>query len=292
MINNSRENSSVDMHTHSTASDGSLNPTQLIRLAKEAGISAVALTDHDTIEGLAEAGFAAKEYDIDFVPGIEISCDFEDRVFHILGLFVDYTSPILIDTLTDLVSNRDKRNHQLISRLSEFGINIEYDHVNRIAGNSVVGRPHFAQAMLKKGYVRSINEAFTEYLGMGRKAYIPKKRLTAKEGIELINQSKGIACLAHPMVYPFEGTDQFKNTILILRHFGMRAIEVYYSEHTPDQTKFIERVAGDFNLLSSGGSDFHGGNIHPENKIGTGVNRNLNIGRDIYLKLREAAAGG
>ena len=281
-MNSSSEQGLVDLHAHSTASDGMFSPRSLVRLAKETGLSAVALTDHDTLEGLEEANYEANKCGIDFVPGIEISCDFGDQVFHILGLFIEFNNPLLNKTITELLRNRENRNYLLIDRLKELGIDIRLDDLRRLSGNSVIGRPHFAQSMLENGYVNSIEEAFTSFLSKGKKAYIPKKRLTAEEGIRLIDHAKGISCLAHPMVYPYSSTEIFRKTIETLISFGLQAIEVYYSEHSEDQIRFLERIARDYKLLISGGSDFHGGNIHPDNKLGSGIKGNLNIKRDIY----------
>jgi predicted metal-dependent phosphoesterase TrpH len=276
----------IDLHTHSTASDGSLSPIQLVDLAKSIGLSALALTDHDTVEGNAEAIAEADKQNLRFVPGVEISCDFRKEAIHILGYWIDYRNSILRHTLKELVQYRTQRNHLIISKLQALNIAITYEEVSAIAGNEVVGRPHFAQVLVNKGAADSVKDAFNRFLAPGKSAYVPKKRLSAKQGIELILQAKGFPCLAHPGQYDYVGEEVLKQGLRELIGYGLQGLEVYYSTHTAEQTGLFLKFAEQFDLAVSGGSDFHG-DTKPEVKLGSGVNGRLKVPYELLKGMEE-----
>ena len=176
----------IDLHTHSTASDGSFTPAELVQEARRLGLKGLALTDHDTAGGNPEAMAEAARQGIRFVPGIEISCDYQDKAIHILGYWIDFRNSTLNETLKQVIDYRNRRNLILTERLRELGISMIYEEVAQVAGNEVVGRPHFAAVLVKKRVVSNFREAFDKYLGKGGLAYIPKRRLTAAEGLQLI----------------------------------------------------------------------------------------------------------
>jgi len=275
----------IDLHTHSTVSDGTLTPEELVRFAYKCGITALSLTDHDTAEGNFAAGRAADDVGLDFIPGIEISCDYRDGNIHVLGYWIDPDNQQLRNISARLIEYRHQRNHKIVERFHGLGILLEYVDIVEIAGNDVVGRPHFARALIDNGYAGSIAEAFDIYLGQGKKAYVPKIRLTPAEGIELISQAGGIPVLAHPNQYPFGTSNELKTALIELKTRGLRGIEAYYSTNTPDQTGFYLQIADELDLAVSGGTDFHGG-IKPDVEIGTGIGNNLNLGYDIVRKLK------
>ena len=275
----------IDLHTHSTASDGSLAPGELVREAVKLGLCALALTDHDTVNGNLEAAAEAEKYRLNFIPGVEISCDFSKNILHILGFWIDFDNVNLKQTLSELVDFRTNRNLLITNRLNELGVDIAYDEVQTIAGNEVVGRPHFAQLLVKKGAAASFQDAFDRYLARGKSAYISRKRLTASEGIGLIVGAGGLPCLAHPGQYNINDTTDFKSLIAQLIDEGLQAIEVYYSDHSAEETAFYRQIAEDYNLAISAGSDFHG-QAKPGVKLGSGRNGNLNIGVEVLEKLQ------
>ena len=275
----------VDLHTHSTVSDGSFTPSELIREAVRIGLKAIALTDHDTVSGNDEAAAEAENLNFTFVPGVEIGCDYTNAIFHIVGLWINLHNEKLRLTLDDLVNFRTNRNHYIIEKFHNLGIDIEYEEVQAVAGNEVVGRPHFAQVLFKKGVVSSYQEAFEKYLGRGKKAYMDKKRLTVNEGIELIISAGGIAILAHPSEYCLTNEAKIRSVLSELSNAGLGGIEAYYSTHSTVQTSLYIKIAAEYNLAVSGGSDFHG-KIRQGIELGSGLKNNLHIGWNVYQELK------
>src|SRR3954469_7467116 len=234
----------VDLHSHSTASDGTFAPADVVRLAKESGLVGLALTDHDTIAGLAEAAAAAKELGIDFLPGIEISCEVpKPATMHMLGYGVDIHSQPLKELTSQLMAGRDDRNPRIIKRLNELNVAITMEEVEQAAGGGVIGRPHIAAVLLRKGYVSSIKQAFDKYLGQGAPAYFDRDRPTPKRGIELIRQSGGVAVLAHPVQLRTENDAQLERTIKDLVDLGLAGIEVIHSDHDASLVEKYSRLA-------------------------------------------------
>ena len=278
----------VDLHCHSTASDGTFAPSKVVALAVASGLSALALTDHDTIGGVSEAAEAARKAGIDFLPGIEISCDVpRPATMHLLGYGVDPQSPILHDLTRRLVQARDDRNPRIIQKLNELGVAITMPEVETEAGGEVVGRPHIAAVLLRKGYVTSIKQAFDEYLGQGAAAYFDKERLTPRQAIGLVNESGGIAVLAHPVQLRTENDAQLERIFKDLKDVGLDGLEVIHSDHDAALVQKYTKLADRFGLLKTGGSDFHGTN---KKDIRLGVANGRRIPREFFDALVERLA--
>lgn len=260
----------VDLHCHSTASDGTLAPTEVVRLAKQRELTALALTDHDTIGGVVEAAEEARKMGLDFLPGIEISAEFpHPGTMHILGYGVDPQSKTLGDLTRQLLEGRDSRNPRIIKRLQELGIAITMEEVEQEARKGapadvnkplVVGRPHIAAILLRKGYVSTIKQAFDKYLAPGGLAYFDKERLSPRQALEMIRASNGIPVLAHPVQLRTENDAQLERIIKDLLDLGLMGLEVIHSDHDAALIEKYSALADRYKLLKTGGSDFHGTN--------------------------------
>ena len=243
----------IDMHIHTTASDGMLTPEEVVDWAVKKKIQAIAITDHDTISGVAKAIQYSKIYrNFVVIPGIEISCSYNDEDVHILGYFIDYKSPELKYMVDKFKIHRENRGEKIVKKLKEIGLHIEYKEVKKITPNNVVGRPHIARVLIAKGYVDNMNEAFDKYLKKGTIGYVKKYKFSIKEAIDLIHNVNGIAILAHPGLLKKEET--FKNIIKM----NIDGLEIYHSKHSERQKNEYEKIAVENNLLITGGSDCHG----------------------------------
>jgi hypothetical protein len=273
----------IDLHTHSTASDGSYSPTDLIRYAKTKGIRALALTDHDCADGLQEAMAAGKETGVEVIPGVELSAKFPNGTMHVLGLFVNPSDPIFLQQLAVLQEARSQRNPKMVKKLQDLEIKITYDEVVAASGGGQVGRPHFARVLMEKGYVKTIGEAFEKYLKNGGPAYVEKERFSPEECITLIHKAGGVAILAHPLTLglPFEQMDELLERLTTA---GLDGMEVYYSVHTPEQTTQYEQLASKWGLVATGGSDFHG-EYKPKIDLGVGTG-NLQVPYSVLEELK------
>jgi 3',5'-nucleoside bisphosphate phosphatase len=247
----------IDLHTHSTASDGSLSPDDLVIYAKRKGAAAISLTDHDTIEGLGTALAAGKELGLEVIPGLEISAQFPGGSMHILGYYIDPSDPKLNRELDRLQEARRERNPKIIKKLQSLGFPISYDQVQAIAKGQI-GRPHIAQTLFHMGAVSSIEEAFQKYLTKGAPAYEEKLRFSPQEAISMIIQAGGIPVLAHPFTLNYSSLRDLKGIVEKLKDDGLKGIEVIYSEHTSDQTRDYFSLVTELELIFTGGSDFHG----------------------------------
>ena len=248
----------IDLHTHSTCSDGTFLPAEVVKLAKEKGISAIALTDHDTLDGLPEAIEAGKKYGVEVITGIEFSVN-ADTEMHMLGLNFNIDCPSIRAVLDEMIIEREKRNHIVIEKLAELGMYITIEDILAEATSRVTGRSQIAKAMMKKGYVSSLQEAFHEYLYFGKPAFVERRSLTPEEAIDLIHKSGGKAFLAH--LNQTGKTDEELYTVLSnLKKAGLDGIEGYYTEYTEDMNRRYRKMAEELGLLLSGGSDFHGAN--------------------------------
>ena len=248
-----------DLHCHSTASDGSLPPAEVVQLAQRSGVSAMSLTDHDTIAGIADAAAEAARLGIDFISGIEISCEFRSPgTLHLLGYGVDPQSEDLQALTRQLIEARDNRNPQMIAKLNAAGIAVTMDEWEQEAGGNGVGRPHLAQILIRKGHVRSVKDAFDKFLGQGGLAYFDKERLPARRAIELIRQSGGICVLAHPVQLRCGNDAELETIVKSLVDQGLAGIEVMHSDHDARQITLCTQLAERFGLLNTGGSDYHG----------------------------------
>ncbi len=258
----------IDLHVHSNASDGTMAPAEVVRLAKEGGLRAVALTDHDTIGGLAEAVAAGPAYGVEVIPGVEVSARFAGGTMHVLGLGIDFTNGHLNERLAVLQRARAERNPQIIAKLNALGLNITLEQVAKISGMGQMGRPHIARALMEAGYVHSIQEAFDQYLRYNGKAYVPKFRFPPEEAIAMIREVLGVPVLAHPYTLGLGSAFALKNILEELMALGLGGIEAIYAEHTPEQEALYLRLARELGLLVTGGSDFHGDN-KPEIVLGS-----------------------
>jgi len=275
----------VDLHTHSTFSDGSMTPTGLVAEAGTAGLAAIALTDHDTCEGVEEFLAAGKRSGMETMSGVEISVEFSGRTVHMLGYGINPAHERLRTILQELVEGRNARNAKIIRKLQLLGIAIELDEVKAIAGEQVIGRPHFALVLIRKGIVNSFEEAFDRYLARGRVAYYDRFRLSPEEAIRLIAEAGGVAVLAHPY-YMGLSSDLLTATLTRLKEAGLAGLEAYYSDHTEEQTRLYLEMAERFGLLVTGGTDFHGV-IKPAIALGRG-HGSLRVPYVLYERLREA----
>ncbi|HSU65382.1 MAG TPA: PHP domain-containing protein [Tepidisphaeraceae bacterium] len=280
----------VDLHCHSTASDGTLPPSEVVALALRNGLSALALTDHDTIGGVREAADAAKAAGIDFLPGIEISCDVpKPATMHLLGYGVDPHSPILLDLTNRLIEGRNDRNPRIIHRLNELGVKITLEELEAQANGGVIGRPHIAAILLRKGYVSSIKNAFDKYLAPGGSAYFDKERVSPKQAIEMVRQSGGLPVLAHPSQLRTENDAQLERTIKDLADLGLAGIEVIHSDNNDAMVEKYSKLADKYGLLKTGGSDFHGTN---KKDIYLGTANGRRIPREFFDALLDRLSAG
>lgn len=260
----------IDLHVHSHFSDGTKSPTELVRLASKTGVTAIALTDHDTMDGVAEAQAVSEKYDVEVIPGVEISVVHEGQVLHILGYFVDPLQKDLAHALSILQESRDKRNEKIIVKLQALGIDATVEELSLISGVGQTGRPHIAKLLLNHGVVRSFPQAFDEYLAEGQKAYVGRFAYSAKEAIAFIRAAEGLAVLAHPI--QIDKTLCALNSLLPkLRAYGLEGIETYYPSQKKKMQKRIRKFAEANGLFLTGGSDYHG-DIRPGTRLAGGHN--------------------
>ncbi|HIT06093.1 MAG TPA: PHP domain-containing protein [Candidatus Scybalocola faecipullorum] len=258
----------VDLHTHSNISDGSMTPEELMRHAAACGLSAVALTDHDTIGGIARARQAALQAHIEFIPGIEFAAYYKDREVHIVGLFINEQTPEFIDAVQQTAADRDARNGAMIQKMREAGIDITLEALHKEEGRGVLTRANFASCLVRRGIVSSNQEAFDKYLGKDKPFYVPRKKLKPEDAIRRIHEAGGIAVLAHPLLYHFTDT-QLDQCVCDLKAMGIQALEAYYSKNGLFDTDRMKKLADKYGLYYSGGSDFHG-TYKPDIEIGKG----------------------
>ncbi len=250
----------IDLHTHSTASDGIYSPTELLRRAREVGLRVLALTDHDTTGGLDEAIEAANALDMELVPGIEINTDVAGGEVHVLGYYPEYKRPEFQAVLKVLRDARERRGQRMVELLNEQGVNIAWERVREIA-QGAVGRPHVARALLEAGYVQTIGEAFDTYIGTGCYAYVPRYKLTPEDAVRLIASANGLPVIAHSLDLP--GLAELRHWLPGLVAAGMVGLETYYGPYTPEDERALRALADEYGLIATGGTDFHGPGIHP-----------------------------
>jgi predicted metal-dependent phosphoesterase TrpH len=257
--------SRVDLHLHSTASDGRLSPEDIVRKSAEAGLTVIALADHDTTEGIAPALKAAEAFpQLKVIPCIEISTAVLNGEVHILGYFIDTTNRKLRTAMEDMRHSRRKRAQKMVAKLRELDIHIDWPRVQELAGDGSIGRPHIAQAMLEKGYITSINEAFNRYISRGGPAYVKRKVVTPTEAVELVLVAKGLPVLAHPFT-----VHDMEAMVIELKKAGLVGIEVYCNGYTNKEINRLVSLANRYNLITTGGSDYHGMDGSAEDTLGT-----------------------
>ena len=265
----------IDLHVHSTASDGTLTPSEILALAVRLGLRAVAITDHDTLSGSISALAKGIPYSLNFLTGIEISAAAPHGYhmkgsIHILGYGIDPHHADLCTLLAELMTARENRNPKIIARLNELGMNLSMDELDRIVGGATAGRPHIAQLMVKKNMASSIDDAFDRFLGKNKPAYVDKYRAPMDKAIGAINQAGGIAVLAHPYLNDLRDPSEFENFLLTLKSMGLAGIEAIYPDHPQEVSDAYCRLARKHNLLITGGTDFHG-QVTPGIQLGVGA---------------------
>ena len=275
----------VDLHVHSNKSDGTCSPSELVDLAIQKGLSAFALTDHDTTAGLDEAIEYAKGRDIEVVPGIEFSTEYQGRDIRVLGLAIVYRAPVFADRLQAFVDSRIGRNRKMCRNLTEAGIDISYEKLMAAYPGAVITRAHYARYLLDHGYVKSLPEAFERYVGDHCPYFVPREKVTPVQAVQLIRQAKGIPVLAHPTLYHM-GKDALQKLVSSLTEAGLVGLEAVYSTYSAGEEREMRQLALRNGLLISGGSDFHGSN-KPGLELATGYHGKLVIPYDIWERLKE-----
>ncbi len=257
----------VDLHLHTTYSDGRLTPGELIQIAAEQGIGVIAITDHDTVNGIEPALLATECFPyVTVIPGVEINTDVRQGEVHILGYFVDYKNQSFLNTLDSLRNSRKDRAQKMLAKLSKLGINIEWERILELTDGGSVGRPHIAQALFEGQHVSNLQDAFERYIGRNGPAYAERDRLSPKEAVELIIKANGLPVIAHPA-----SIKELDQMIIDLKQAGLVGIEVYYDNYDKDTIERLSRLATKYDLIATGGSDFHGFEDDHETPLGEAI---------------------
>ena len=281
----------IDLHTHTCKSDGSYTPTELVDYAIAKNLAAVAITDHDSIEGLDEAvahAAALRERglpSVEMIPGIEFSTKYEKQDVHIVGLYISYEREAFQSALGSFVDSRVSRNRKMCENLQGAGIDITYEKLLAMYPDAVITRAHYASYLLEHGYVKSRQDAFARYLGDHTKYFVPREKVTPSQAVDLILKADGVPILAHPPLYHM-GNDRLDTLVSSLKADGLMGIEVFYSTYSNQDVRDMQRLAAKYNLLVSGGSDFHGAN-KPGLDLGCGYGK-LYIPEETLLKIKAA----
>ena len=279
----------IDLHTHSTASDGSLTPTQLIISAKEQGVDRLALTDHDTVAGLREAIAAGQKYGVRVIKGIELSVNYEAGELHLLGYGFDDLNIKFTATVAKLQISRAERNHKIVSKLNEQGYSISWDTIHDIAGGGVIGRGHIGQALMNAGYFDSIQTVFEQLLSTGAPAYVDRFRLELREAIRLIHNAGGIAVWAHPGLHGDELEVMLDDLLPHWADAGLDGLESDYNLHSIELRDRLRAVADSHGMIYTGGSDFHG-QLKPDVSLGQGP-EGMAVSEECYQGLTDRIKG-
>jgi predicted metal-dependent phosphoesterase TrpH len=254
----------IDLHIHTTASDGKFSPQEIVEKAARLGLTTIAITDHDTVDGIVPALEAARVFpQLEVIPGIEISTFAPGNEVHVLGYFIDFNDPKLKTTLADSRNSRQERAKAIIAKLNNLNVNINWQQVQKIAGSGTVGRPHIAQAMLNKGYIKTFKEAFTKYIGLGGPAYVERHKIIPAEAVTIIKEADGLPVLAHPFTIK-----EPEGMIAELKSAGLVGIEVYYNDYNEEERNILAKLASKYNLIATGGSDYHGLDDSTETMLG------------------------
>ena len=261
-----------DLHTHTTASDGSDSPSEVIRLAVNSGLAAIAVTDHDTVAGLPEAYRTAEKLGIEMLSGMELSVQISHGTLHVLGYLFDPGSPALNQVLKQVQSARATRNPLILERLKDLGRPISQSELEEMGKGGQIGRPHIARAMVYHGYVNSVGEAFARYLKKGAPAYVPKSILSPEKAITTIHEAGGLAVLAHPISLEFKTPARLDELVAKWAEQGLDGIECYYSMHSKELTDLCLSLCRKYDLVPTGGSDYHG-KAKPRIKLGSGTGK-------------------
>jgi len=254
----------IDLHIHTTASDGKHTPVEIVDKAASLGLKVIAITDHDTTEGIPSAVETARNYpSLRLIPGVELSTDVAKGEIHILGYFIDYTDSEFEESLARMRNSRVERARQMVQKLDKLGIHLDWARVREIAGEGALGRPHVAQAMLEKGYIANLQEAFRNYIGHGGPAYVERDKLTPAEAVKLILDADGLPVLAHPLT-----SGDIEGTIVELKETGLVGMEVYYASYSSEEINPLLGLAYKHGLIATGGTDYHGLDEKAETTMG------------------------
>lgn len=264
----------IDLHVHSCKSDGTFTPSELVYLAKDHGLSAFALTDHDTVDGVKEAVTTGKKLGIEVVPGIELSTDYNGGDVHILGYYPNTEDPAFLAALAEFQDIRENRNKKMVDKLNTFGLHITMEEMQNEAGDSVITRAHMARALLRHGYIKTMSEAFSKYIGDDCPCYVSREKITPVDAVKFLKKYHAVPVLAHPLLYHLS-EKELETLVLSLKDAGLLGIEAVYSRNTGFDESNMRRLARKNNLIITGGSDFHGSN-KPDIDLGRGVG-NLHI---------------
>ena len=257
----------IDLHVHTTASDGTCSPAEVVRIAKEKGLSAIAITDHDTVAGYAEAAAEGERVGLEVVPGMEISTRYLGPV-HILGYYLDTKSPVLNEVTDWLVQDRDKRNRKMAKLMQDDGLPVDYDEMRERFG-AVIGRPHFAEVLVELGLAENVQDAFARYVERGQKYYAARNFLPIERSIRLIREAGGVPVMAHPFQYKLQDA-QLRELLDLCVKNGLMGMECRYSGYTEEQVQYLLALAKEYSLVPTGGSDFHG-SVKPHIALGDGT---------------------
>jgi predicted metal-dependent phosphoesterase TrpH len=264
----------VDLHLHTTYSDGTLDPADLVGLCVSRGLNVIAISDHDSTEGLPEALAAARSHpNLTVIPAIELSTDIPGSEIHILGYYVDYEDQALQKTLSEFRQDRDGRGRLIVEKLNSLGLNISWDRVQEISDGGAIGRPHVAQALVEAGYIEYPKEAFDRYIGRNGPAYVGRAKLTPEDAIALLISNGALPVMAHP-TYSETKSDRdevprLRDTVFDLKRAGLVGMEVFYGDYTPDQVSYLNEIATELDLVPCGGSDYHASGNPDEPQPGT-----------------------
>jgi predicted metal-dependent phosphoesterase TrpH len=252
----------IELHCHSTASDGTFPPAQVVAMAAERGVRVLALTDHDTTAGVTEAVASAAARGMTLIPGVELTCSVERGEVHLLGYFVAVGDAVFQDQLAQFRGGRDARGQAIVAKLNALGIPVQWERVKALAGDGAVGRPHVARALIEVGAATSVEDAFDRYLGRGRPAHVERQRLTPVEAVQLVRAAGGVPVLAHPL-----SVSNLEATLAEMIPAGLLGMEAYYSAYKPEERAALADIAAYHNLVTTVGSDFHG-DVHGGAVIG------------------------
>ena len=274
----------IDLHCHSIFSDGSSTPEELVTLAEESGLTALALTDHDTTDGLERFMNAGKNVGVDTIRGIELSAEYGEKTLHILGYGFDPSHAPLQEALTWVQAGRADRNFQILEKLNTLGYDLSFDDIRRHSSDDLVGRPHFAAALIEKGHFKHKNKVFKQLLGKNCAAYVDRRRLKPSECLDVIHAAGGVSVIAHPGQMKLT-RNKLRRLVKKLKEQGLGGMEVWHSSHPPHQMTAFEQICKDFDLIATGGSDFHGA-LTPDLSLGIGFG-NLQVPDEILDQLKQ-----
>ncbi|MCC6572910.1 MAG: PHP domain-containing protein [Planctomycetes bacterium] len=278
----------IDLHMHSTCSDGAYDPEWLVRWASKLGLRAIALTDHDTMKGVPRAQAEGKKLGVEVIPGTEISVAYSGGTFHLLSYFVEPTHVAFTARLEDIANKRHARNQRIVTKLAENGMHLTYDEIRAEAGEGVVGRPHIARVLVKRGYVKELQEAFDKWLGDGKPCFMEKETFGPRQAIEHVRSCGGVPVMAHPYWLLRPSIEDLEKYLTELRGYGLMGVECVYSDHPPEFRAAVETIARKLGLVITGGADFHGGLTKPEVTLGHGPGGGFKIPADLLDPLFKA----